>query len=139
MRKDDKYIYYGKMLVGFSILVSMMLMLYLVYEFSQINNVKKRELVREKKRVERYTGMQFKGVVLEKKIDSANHLRKIINVKDIDRGLVRFDISFEKEEVFHFIKDGDSISKNNGELNFRLVRHNLDTVIKMARYDTIMN
>ncbi len=72
----------------------------------------------------------YYGVVVNKFYDKYNHGRNkvIISHNNIENAL---DFVYEKQEIYNFIKIGDTLIKEKNLLEFQIKRKNLDTVIKL--------
>lgn len=77
-----------------------------------------------------YFNKDFDGVVTKKFIDWDNHgFRKIVLVNQTETREVRLD--YEWQGLFEFIQVGDSISKEQHNLDMRLRRKGADTMIRL--------
>jgi hypothetical protein len=73
---------------------------------------------------------EFNGVVIDKYIDKNEHnFKKIIINENNTRRVVLFDI--EISGVYDFFMVGDSIAKDKGNLQIRVIRNDLDTTLQM--------
>ena len=71
-----------------------------------------------------YKRKDFKGLVIDKFIDKYQHNRKTIIIKEKnDKDTLIF--SFVMGNVFEFIKEGDSLSKNKGSLDLKFKKKRL--------------
>jgi len=77
-----------------------------------------------------YYNDSFSGIVSKKFIDWDNHgYKKIVLVNQSKTREVRLD--YEWIGLFKFIEVGDSISKEKNNLDMRLRRKELDTIIRL--------
>jgi len=82
-----------------------------------------------------YSIMEFEGIVINKFIDEDEHLsQKIMLGKDGVSKAVVFDI--ETSGIYDFIEIGDSLMKENESLMIRVIRNDLDTMLKMSFTDS---
>ncbi|MGC9342622.1 MAG: hypothetical protein ACP5E3_07985 [Bacteroidales bacterium] len=73
---------------------------------------------------------EFNGVVIDKYIDKNEHnFKKVIINENNTRRVVLFDI--EISGVYDFFMVGDSIAKDKGNLQIRVIRNDLDTTLQM--------
>lgn len=80
--------------------------------------------------VNAYRMKEYNGVVIDKFIDRDEHnFKKIIVNEDNMKKTLLFNI--ETSGIFDYFEVGDSIIKRNGSLQVRVLRHDLDTVLKM--------
>ena len=81
-----------------------------------------------------YKRKEFKGLVIKKFIDKYQHNRRTIIIRENnDKDTLIMD--FVMCNVFEFIEEGDSLSKNKGSLDLNLKRKDLDTIIHMEIYN----
>ena len=73
----------------------------------------------------------YEGIVTDKYIDRQDHSRSIIIIRHPIFGDIKRDFSFQSDQIFNFIKIGDSITKKNESLLIKLKRSHLDTIIKL--------
>lgn len=73
---------------------------------------------------------EFNGIILDKYIDPNEHQNKtIILMQDnIERTII---FNLEKSGIYGFFEIGDSIIKDAGTLQIRVIRHDLDSVLEM--------
>ncbi|WP_339700045.1 hypothetical protein [uncultured Marixanthomonas sp.] len=92
----------------------------------------------DKKASDFYKEDDYKGIVVNKFIDTEQHnYHKVVVKKEENQQTILFD--HENGGLFEFIKIGDSLTKTRGNLKIRLQRENLDTIIKMEIYDWKFN
>ena len=77
---------------------------------------------------------EYSGIVTKKYVDSLQHNYKTIIVKD-EKSNKKLLFDFVLNDVYQFIKEGDSLSKNKGSLDLNLKRNDLDTIIHMEIYN----
>ena len=81
-----------------------------------------------------YKRKEFKGLVIKKFIDKYQHNSRTIIIKENnDNDTLIMD--FVMGNVYQYIKEGDSLSKNKGSLDLNLKRNDLDTIIHMEIYN----
>jgi|GEM_PF-4849082 len=91
-------------------------------------------MVGDKKASEYYAEYEYNGVVVEKFIDKQQHdYRTVILEVDGKREILLLD--FETTGIFEFIKVGDTLIKQKKSLDLRLIRTEMDTIMKMEIYD----
>lgn len=77
-----------------------------------------------------YKKHEYSGVIVNKFIDKEQHLyQKIIINQDNQEDVIV--MNFEAGGLYDFLCIGDSISKTSGSLKVRVVRNDMDTIIKM--------
>ncbi len=77
---------------------------------------------------------EYSGTVTKKYVDSLQHNYRTIIVKE-KKGNKKVLFDFVKNDVYKFIKEGDSLFKNKGSLDLNLKRNDLDTIIHMEIYN----
>lgn len=84
--------------------------------------------------VNAYRQEEFQGTIIKKFIDRNEHnFNKVIITEDQDIRTVLFDI--ETSGIYDYFEIGDSIIKEAGTLQIRVIRHDKDTVLKMKFVD----
>lgn len=73
----------------------------------------------------------FSGVVVNKYIDSSQHNFKKIVIKNSFNQEREIRLDYEWHRLFHFIEEGDSLSKKEHSLGMRLKRDKMDTLIRL--------
>ena len=75
----------------------------------------------------------YEGEIIEKYIDSSNHMNEIILIKN-DYGLRTLLCNNETSGLFEYLKVGDYISKKNGNYEVRIKRNEEDTIYNYRTY-----
>ncbi len=73
----------------------------------------------------------YNGIVTVKYIDSKDHNRHIIKIKNEIFGTNKKDFTFQSLQLFDFIQIGDTLSKDNESIKLHIKRTALDTVIPL--------
>ena len=80
--------------------------------------------------VDNYRVEEYRGVVTNKFIEKKGHnLRKVFIKENNKQRLILFDI--ETSGVYYYFEIGDSLIKDSGSLQIRVVRNQLDTTLQM--------
>lgn len=69
--------------------------------------------------------MKFEGKVLKKYLDKKEHLNPVLITNDQPYKLI---IQIDISRFYEFVEVGDSLKKEKGSLDIRLIRTGLDTV-----------
>jgi hypothetical protein len=81
--------------------------------------------------VDNYRTEEYRGVVTNKFIDKKGHnLKKIIVEENNKERVIMFD-PIETSGVYSYFEIGDSLIKNLGSLQVRVIRNQTDTTIQM--------
>ena len=68
----------------------------------------------------------YKGMVIDKFIDRKNHLNPTLKISNYNTKIVFLD--YDKSGFYDFVRIGDSIIKEKGNMKIRLIRNDIDTV-----------
>jgi len=80
--------------------------------------------------VDNYRVEEYKGVITNKFIDKKEHnLKKVFIRENNKQRLILFDI--ETSGVYSYFEIGDSLIKNRGSLQIRVIRNKIDTTLQM--------
>ncbi|HRW21694.1 MAG TPA: hypothetical protein PLO05_09845 [Bacteroidales bacterium] len=80
--------------------------------------------------IDAYKKEEFQGTIIKKFIDKNEHsFKKVIITENQDKRTILFDI--ETSGIYDYFEIGDSIIKEKGTLEVRIIRHDLDTILEM--------
>lgn len=113
----------------FLVLTLIVIGLISTFFFFKKNDLSREELTNQLKK--KVSERSFSGIVKEKIKDSDFHDRDIIYISNKENTLVT-DFVYEDSSLFNFIKVGDSIIKKKDDLNVRIIRKELDTLIPLT-------
>ncbi len=80
--------------------------------------------------IDTYRIEEYKGIITDKFIDKNEHNFKKVFIKENNRQrIILFDI--EASGVYNYFEIGDSLIKNRGSLQIRVLRNQTDTTLQM--------
>ncbi len=111
------------------ILILLLVGLVATFFFFKNNNSSQEELSNQIKN--KVQNRSFSGIVKKKFIDSSFHNRETITISNKEAVLVT-DFIYEDSSLFNFINVGDSIFKKKNDLNVRVIRDGVDSLIPLT-------
>ena len=72
--------------------------------------------------------VSYKGVVINKFIDSTQHNYPIVVVRQIDNSIYKFDLTHDRSGLYRFLQIGDSIVKSKGAYNIEVIRSGMERI-----------
>ncbi len=117
----------GKLIVKIWLITGAIGLLFIIIWFSQIIPTPEEDI---NMAVNAYKIEEYEGLIVDKFIDRKEHnFKKVIINENNQQRVILFDI--EISGLYDFLEIGDSIIKNKGELRVRVIRNELDTILKM--------
>jgi hypothetical protein len=110
------------------IIVAFLGAIYIIY-----NNNKESNCYRHKE----FLPIKFNGRIIDKYLDSAEHLYPTIIIKQIDaKEFIHINLIHEKSDLFNYLQIGDTISKRKDQNIITIIRQ-ADTIIRNIDFGCI--
>ncbi|HKJ81250.1 MAG TPA: hypothetical protein VJ954_04455 [Ignavibacteriaceae bacterium] len=111
-----------KSLIGYSVFIIVVILLFLISNYSSVNNC-----------IKANQELSFNGHVIRKYIDKKNHENLILEIMDQGSKIKKIDLSVDHSGLYKYVQANDSIVKYFGSLKIMLYRNSTDTTFLFDR------